>query len=55
MFCQKDICEKVLERGDDYLFTVKANQPSLVIDINAALSYAETARTFSPDGAGCAG
>jgi hypothetical protein len=35
MFCQKDICEKVLERGDDYLFTVKANQPSLVIDIDA--------------------
>jgi hypothetical protein len=52
LFGHRDICEKVIGRGDDYLLTVKDNQPSLVIDIDAGLSYAETARTFSPDGAG---
>lgn len=49
-FCQRDICEKVIERGDDYLLTVKDNQPGLVIDIESGLGYAEVARTFSPDG-----
>jgi hypothetical protein len=50
MFCQKDICEKIVERQDDYLLTVKDNQPSLIIDIDSGLGYAQTARTFSPDG-----
>jgi hypothetical protein len=53
LFCQRDLCEKVIERGDDYLLTVKDNQPGLAIDIDAGLSYAETARTFSPDGSHC--
>jgi predicted transposase YbfD/YdcC len=47
-FCQREICEKIIGRGDDYLLTVKDNQPSLVTDIDAGLSDAETARTFSP-------
>jgi hypothetical protein len=49
-FCQREICEKIIGRGDDYLLTVKDNQPSRVTDIDAGLSDAETARTFSPTG-----
>lgn len=45
LFCQKDVCEKVLERGGDYVFTVKANQPQLHLDI--ACMFAEAAH-FSP-------
>jgi hypothetical protein len=49
IFCPRDLCEKVIERGDDDLLTVTDNQPGLATDIDAGLSYAETARTFSPD------
>ena len=45
MFCHKDVCEKVLGGGGDYLWTVKDNQPQLHFDI-AAL-FAEAA-AFSP-------
>jgi len=29
MGCQRDIAEKIVERGADYLLTVKENQPAL--------------------------
>ncbi len=29
MFCQRDVCEKILERGGDYPVIVKGNQPTL--------------------------
>jgi Transposase DDE domain len=45
MFCQKDVCAKVLERGGDYVFTVKDNQPQL--HFNIAAMFAESA-SFSP-------
>ena len=45
MFCQKDVCAKVLEGGGDYLWTVKDNQPTLHFDI--AAMFAEAA-AFSP-------
>jgi hypothetical protein len=52
LFCQRDVCEKVLERGGDYLFFVKDNQPSLLADISAGLAYDAQARSqaaaFSP-------
>jgi DDE_Tnp_1-associated/Transposase DDE domain len=52
MFCQRDLCAKIIEAGGDYVFTVKDNQPSLVIDIAAGLAYQEQARrltaAFSP-------
>ena len=28
-FCQRDICQKILEGGGDYLMVVKDNQPNL--------------------------
>lgn len=48
MFCQKEVAQAVIDRGDDYLIFAKDNQPGLVIDIEAALAFAATAATFSP-------
>jgi len=52
MFCQRDICAKIIEAGGDYLFTVKDNQPSLAIDIAAGLAFEDEKRrqaaAFSP-------
>ena len=45
MFCQKDVCDAVVGRDGDYLFSVKDNQPTLHFDI--ASMFAESA-TFSP-------
>jgi len=45
MFCHHDVCEKVLEKGGDYLWTVKDNQPQLHFDI--ACLFAESS-AFSP-------
>jgi Transposase DDE domain len=52
MFCQRDLCAAIIAAGGDYVFTVKDNQPSLVIDSGAGLSYQEQAQrltaAFSP-------
>jgi hypothetical protein len=54
MFCQRDLCAAIITAGGDYVFTVKDNQPSLVIDVGAGLAYQEQARrqsaAFSPGG-----
>ena len=44
MFCQKDICSKVVGEGGDYLFAVKDNQKSLATDIAAGLAFGDQAR-----------
>ena len=33
LFCQRDLCQKVLQLGGDYLLIVKENQPTLYQDI----------------------
>ena len=52
MFCQRDLCAAIIEKGGDYMFAAKDNQPSLVVDIKAGLAYQEQARrtatAFSP-------
>jgi hypothetical protein len=52
MFCQRDLCAKIIAGGGDYIFFVKDNQPSLAIDIGAGLAYETQARSlataFSP-------
>jgi len=52
IFCQRDVCAKIIERGGDYLFTVKGNQLGLERDIAAGFAFEATARTsaaaFSP-------
>jgi hypothetical protein len=54
MFCQRDVCAKIIAGGGDYIFFVKDNQPSLAIDIDAGLAYETAARAtaaaFSPCG-----
>jgi DDE family transposase len=47
MFCQRDVCAAIIDAGGDYVFTVKDNQPSLVIDIGAGLTYQEQAMRSS--------
>ena len=37
IFCQKRVCEAILDGGGDYVFPVKDNQPELKADIEAAL------------------
>jgi len=52
LFCQRDLCAAIIEKGGDYVFAAKDNQPSLVTDIKAGLAYQEqkrrTAAAFSP-------
>ena len=45
MFCQRDVCQEVLDSGGDYFVVVKENQPTLQRDIE--LAFAE-AGAFSP-------
>jgi predicted transposase YbfD/YdcC len=51
-FCQRDLAEKILAGGGDYVFTVKANQPGLETDIAAGFGFEAAARevaaAFSP-------
>ena len=52
MFCQRDLCAKIVEQEGDYLFTVKGNQLGLERDIAAGFAYEAGARSiaaaFSP-------
>jgi hypothetical protein len=52
MFCQRDVCAKIVEREGDYLFTVKGNQLGLERDIAAGFAFEadarKTAAAFSP-------
>jgi hypothetical protein len=36
IFCQRRICKEVIDRGGDYFFAVKENQPRLWADIDTA-------------------
>ena len=35
MFCQREICQQIVDSGGDYLFIVKDNQPELKAAIEA--------------------
>ena len=52
MFCQRDLCQKIIDRGGDYLFLVKGNQLGLERDIAAGFGFEAAARSiaaaFSP-------
>ena len=47
-FTQKKICEKIVEKKADFVFTVKDNQPTLKARIKAATEAAEA--SISPSG-----
>jgi hypothetical protein len=44
-YCQREICETIVEKEADYLVTVKQNQPQLLRDIGQAFVIP---RSFSP-------
>ena len=44
MFCQRDLAQKVIDAGGDYVFTVKGNQPGLETDIRAGFAFEDAAR-----------
>jgi hypothetical protein len=44
-YCQREICETIVEKEADYLVTVKQNQPQLLRDIEQAFVIP---RSFSP-------
>jgi hypothetical protein len=35
MFCQRELCEEIVDSGGDYLFVVKGNQPELKAAVEA--------------------
>lgn len=45
LFCQRDVCQQILDSGGDYLVVVKDNQPAVKRDVEVA--FAEP-RGFSP-------
>ena len=45
MFCQREVCQEVLDSGGDYFVVVKDNQPTL--RRNVQLAFAES-KAFSP-------
>ncbi|TWT85093.1 hypothetical protein CA13_65750 [Planctomycetes bacterium CA13] len=53
MFCQRKLCQQIIDSGGDYLITVKDNQPELnktvKSDFNPGLSTLQ--RTSSPSAA----
>jgi hypothetical protein len=52
IFCQRDVCQEVVDGGGDYVFVVKDNQPGLAVDIAAGFGFEAAARSiaaaFSP-------
>lgn len=44
MFCQRDVCERIVEAGGDYVFFAKENQPGLVVDVGAGLAFEQEKR-----------
>lgn len=44
MFCQRDVCARIVEGGGDYVLFVKDNQPSLLTDIQAGLAFGDEKR-----------
>lgn len=46
LFCQRDVCQQILDSGGDYLVAVKENQPGLLREIEQEFVAAPAA--FSP-------
>jgi hypothetical protein len=47
MFCQRDLCAKIVAGGGDYILFVKDNQPGLAADIQAGLGFEDQARRLA--------
>lgn len=46
MFCQRDLCQQVIDSGGEYLIAVKENQPGILREIT--LEFAAKEAAFSP-------
>jgi hypothetical protein len=46
MFCQREVCQQVLDSEGDYLIAVKGNQPRLLREIELEFTVAPAARSF---------
>jgi hypothetical protein len=46
MFCQRDLCQQIVDSGGDYVIAVKENQPGLLREIE--LEFTATPAVFSP-------
>jgi hypothetical protein len=46
MFCQRDLCQEIINSGGDYLLAVKDNQPGLLREIE--LEFTAQPAVFSP-------
>lgn len=46
MFCQRDVCQQIVDSGGDYLVSVKENQPGLLREITQ--EFTAEAAVFSP-------
>ena len=46
MFCQREVCEQIVDSGGDYLLIVKDNQPTLLREIEQEFAAQDAA--FSP-------
>jgi hypothetical protein len=44
IFCQRDLAEKIIGSGGDYILIAKGNQPALETDLIAAFAYEDQAR-----------
>jgi hypothetical protein len=53
IFTQTEVCQAIRDRNDDYVLVVKDNQHALAVDIEAGLTFAAVAATFSPGGSRC--
>ncbi len=47
MFCQREVAETVVDRGGDYVLTVKGNQPGLGVDVRAGFGFETAARSIA--------
>jgi hypothetical protein len=47
ILCQRDLCEKIIDGGGDYVLIVKDNQPSLAVDIAAGLAFEAQSRRLA--------
>lgn len=46
MFCQRDVCQQIVDSGEEYLIAVKENQPGILREIT--LEFAAKEAAFSP-------
>ncbi|VTR97809.1 Transposase OS=Azospirillum sp. (strain B510) GN=AZL_b01240 PE=4 SV=1 [Gemmata massiliana] len=51
MFTQTEVCRAIRDRNDDYGRVLLDHRHALAVDIDAGLTFAAQAATFSPEGA----